>query len=88
MKNTDKTLNEQMRITDDEFYIVMPNCGKHDAQEAWEKRVVQILDQQENSPKLSIGYAQTGPNDYISAQQLIQQADSEMYAAKKRKKSE
>ncbi|MGD9170770.1 MAG: GGDEF domain-containing protein [Candidatus Thiodiazotropha sp.] len=76
------------RYGGDEFCIVMPNCGKHDAQEAWEKRVVQILDQQENSPKLSIGYAQTGPNDYISAQQLIQQADSEMYAAKKRKKSE
>lgn len=74
------------RYGGDEFCIVMPNCDAYNAQEAWEKRVVSILDQQENSPKISVGYAQTGPNDYVSARQLIHQADSEMYAVKKRMK--
>jgi diguanylate cyclase (GGDEF)-like protein len=74
------------RYGGDEFCIVMPNCDAHNAREAWEKRVVQILNQDMNSPKLSIGYAQTGPDDYVSVQQLIHDADSEMYAVKKRMK--
>jgi diguanylate cyclase (GGDEF)-like protein len=76
------------RYGGDEFCVVMPNCDMHDAREAWEKRILQIIALQENNPKLSIGYAQTGPNDYDSVQQLIHQADSEMYAAKRRTKEE
>lgn len=74
------------RYGGDEFCVVMPNCDTHNARQVWEKRVLKVLGQQDNSTKLSIGYAQTGPNDYISAEQLIHNADSEMYAIKKRMK--
>jgi GGDEF domain-containing protein len=45
-------------------------------------RLDQMLEKVKDQPQLSIGYAQTGPNDYIFPEQLIQQADSEMYIAK------
>jgi diguanylate cyclase (GGDEF)-like protein len=72
------------RYGGDEFCILMPNCRKGDAKEAWEQRVLALLSEQKDSPKISIGYAQTGPNDYDSPEQFIHDADKEMYAAKKR----
>lgn len=48
--------------------------------------MLQLLEKHEGSPKLSIGYAQTGPNDYISFEELVQQADEQMYEVKKQMK--
>jgi diguanylate cyclase (GGDEF)-like protein len=86
MKSISRLEDLCFRYGGDEFCILMPNCKIHHAQQSWEKRLVQTLGQQENSPKLSIGYAQTGPDDYLSAEQLIHDADSEMYTIKKRMK--
>jgi diguanylate cyclase (GGDEF)-like protein len=74
------------RYGGDEFCIVMPNCGILNAKQSWEHRLVQLLGNQEKGLKLSIGYAQTGPDDYVSEAQLIHEADSAMYSIKKQMK--
>lgn len=74
------------RYGGDEFCIVMPDCALNDAQQHWEKRVLQRLENQEEALTLSIGYAQTGPEEYVSFEQLIQQADHRMYMAKVKEK--
>jgi diguanylate cyclase (GGDEF)-like protein len=86
LKTASRTEDLCFRYGGDEFCIVMSNCTIDDAQKIWGKRVIQILEQSKNSPKLSIGYAQTGPHEYLSFEKLIDQADSEMYAEKARMK--
>lgn len=69
----------------DEFCVVMINCCLADA-EQWKNRLLETLEAERNSPRLSIGFAQTGPDRYVSAAELIRMADEAMYAAKKRMK--
>jgi diguanylate cyclase (GGDEF)-like protein len=83
-----KELKQGLRTEDlcfryggDEFCAVLTNCALEAARIVLDKRVVQILEKR-SGPKLSIGYAQTGPDNYVSTEQLIHQADSEMYLVK------
>jgi diguanylate cyclase (GGDEF)-like protein len=86
IKNVSRLEDLCFRYGGDEFCVMMPNCEIVNAKQSWEKRLVRKLYDQEKSLKLSIGYAQTGPDDYVSEAQLIHQADSEMYAIKKQMK--
>jgi diguanylate cyclase len=70
------------RYGGDEFCVVMANCTLANAN-LWKERILQILQRHENSPALSIGFAQTGPDDYVSPEKLIRLADEEMYKMKK-----
>ena len=87
LKTASRSEDLCFRYGGDEFCILMPNCNKSDAAKAWEKRVFNLLNEQEDSPKLSIGYAQTGPNEYDSPEQFIHDADHAMYSVKKRMKN-
>lgn len=93
LKNVAQILKSVTRAEDlcfryggDEFCVIMPNCREEDAQDQWEARLLEIRDEMKSCPELSIGYAQTGPNEYISIDQLIQQADEHMYEVKKKMK--
>ncbi|MCG8489619.1 MAG: GGDEF domain-containing protein [Chromatiales bacterium] len=83
LKNSSRTDDFCFRYGGDEFCIIMPNCRKQEANSAWEKRLHESLAQQTDNPNLSIGYAQTGPDEYMTTEQLLQLADEEMYRAKK-----
>ncbi|MCG7904332.1 MAG: GGDEF domain-containing protein [Candidatus Thiodiazotropha weberae] len=83
LKSSSRTDDFCFRYGGDEFCIIMPNCIKQEASNAWEKRLSEALVQQPDNPKLSIGYAQTGPDDYMTTEQLLQLADEEMYRSKK-----
>jgi diguanylate cyclase (GGDEF)-like protein len=86
LKKSSRTDDFCFRYGGDEFCIIMPNCQSDEANEAWGKRLNNILSAQTDSPKLSIGYAQTGPEEYLSVEQLLQKADEEMYRAKREQK--
>jgi diguanylate cyclase (GGDEF)-like protein len=86
LKNSCRSVDYCFRYGGDEFCIIMPNCKKQEASEAWQRRLHEALAQKPDYPQLSIGYAQTGPDNYISTEQLLLIADKEMYKAKNKMK--
>lgn len=75
------------RYGGDEFCVIMTNCTIANAR-LWQERTAQLLQQHdEESPTLSIGFAQTGPESYVSAEELIRMADAAMYVVKKSSKA-
>jgi len=66
----------------DEFFIIFANCTQAQAQNIYGQRLAAELSSTVKDLSLSIGYAQTGINEYISPDALIQQADQNMYAVK------
>lgn len=83
LKAATRAEDYSFRYGGDEFCVIMPNCTQSMAKTVWAGRVQELLLLQTDSPKLSIGYAQTGPNDFTSAEILITQADQQMYEMKK-----
>lgn len=82
LKAVSRVEDNCFRYGGDEFCVVMANCTLEDAN-AWKERLIQNMNRYENVPSLSIGIVQTGPNEYISSEELIHQADAKMYAIKK-----
>ncbi len=83
IKAATRTEDYSFRYGGDEFCIVMSNCRLDYARGIWGKRVRDHIQEQEPELQLSIGYAQTGPDSFISSEQLIQLADERMYENKK-----
>jgi len=71
------------RYGGDEFCVVLSNCRAEDAQERFVARIEEKIKTSLDSVSLSVGVAQTGPNEYANARELIHLADQKMYAAKK-----
>jgi len=91
LKYIGTTLIKVLRETDlacryggDEFCVVLPDCDLVNAKVVAQK-VIDDFSQQYNSEfTLSVGIAQTGPEDFISGDDLIKEADKKMYLAKKK----
>ncbi len=83
IKEATRTEDYSFRYGGDEFCIVMSNCRLDYARDVWGKRVKEHIHEYEPELQLSIGYAQTGPDTFISSEQLIQEADERMYENKK-----
>ncbi len=70
------------RFGGDEFCIIMPRTDLEGAKLVCQ-RVVEEFDQQHDTHiTFSLGLVQTGPEHFISAEELIRQADGQMYEAK------
>ena len=69
------------RYGGDEFFIILANCTEQQARDiyvvALEKQMLLL------NISLSIGIAQTGPNNFIDGALLIKQSDEHMYTLKK-----
>lgn len=91
LQHLGKVLRENVREIDipcryggDEFCIILPDCNLANAQMVGEK-ITSIFQQQYPNIFLSIGIAETGPENYAEPRLLIQKADEKMYLAKKDK---
>ena len=82
IKDTARSEDNCFRYGGDEFCIILANCLEDQAKDLFVNRLVQQIKGKLDDVTLSIGVAQTGPNEYVDASTLIRMADEKMYAAK------
>jgi diguanylate cyclase (GGDEF)-like protein len=70
------------RYGGDEFCIVFSNCTETQVKNTYGQRLSEEVHHHLNKLTMSIGYAQTGPTNYLSAENLIDKADKNMYSVK------
>ena len=70
------------RYGGDEFCVILHNCEEAQAVELYVQRLLERLAERHDGLTLSIGIAHTGPKQYLSPEELIRQADADMYRAK------
>lgn len=73
------------RFGGDEFCIIMPNCTAEHAAATWQPRLEAYVDGKRPGVEMSIGYSQTGPNHFLSVEQILIEADEAMYHKKHHK---
>jgi len=82
MLETARTSDICCRYGGDEFCVIMPNTGWEDTQ-TFCKRLQDAFDMGEtHGVTFSIGVAETGPDEFVISDELINQADEAMYRAK------
>lgn len=75
------------RCGGDEFCIILPNCTEAQAREGYVLRLLQFIEQVDDTFSISIGFKQADSHDdYINAESLIKEADDCMYMVKKNTK--
>ncbi|NVK41895.1 MAG: GGDEF domain-containing protein [Oceanospirillaceae bacterium] len=78
-----RTSDIACRYGGDEFTLILPDTGREQA-EAVAQRLSEGFDMSENAgATLSIGIAQTAPDDSLGPEELTSRADKAMYQAKK-----
>jgi diguanylate cyclase (GGDEF)-like protein len=82
IKSISRKEDHCFRYGGDEFCTIIPNCTVEQAENAYGQRLLNEIHKHERNLTLSMGYAQTGPADYVSPEELIRQADERMYAVK------
>lgn len=75
------------RYGGDEFCLVLPNCLKSDANDIYINRLTAEMNKQFPDVTISVGIAQTGPEEFDEPEYLISMADQQMYTMKKDKHS-
>ena len=91
LKKTGQILLKTIREVDtacryggDEFVLILPKCDLENAKRICEK-IIDAFAQKYPSYTLSMGIAETGTNNhYIDGDQLIKNADINMYKAKQK----
>jgi diguanylate cyclase (GGDEF)-like protein len=82
IKDTARAEDSCIRYGGDEFCIISPNCREDQAKEIIGGRLIKKIKEKLDNVTISIGVAQTGPNEYVEASELIHMADEKMYTAK------
>lgn len=73
------------RLGGDEFLILIPQCGYLEAEDRMKKAAGQVADFPVTyHPAISYGVVEASPEDGITAEILLQQADARMYQHKQR----
>lgn len=86
VKKVSRAEDSCFRYGGDEFCVILPNCSKDQAEQIYVDRLQMHLRDSNPDLSLSIGVAQTGPDEYLDPFLLIKQADDLMYQDKRRKK--
>ena len=84
LKKVSREIDTPCRYGGDEFCIILPECDIKGA-EIFCDRLIKEFKSQYKGTSLSIGISQTGPENFIDSDELINLADKKMYAAKKTK---
>ncbi|TWH77110.1 diguanylate cyclase (GGDEF)-like protein [Azomonas agilis] len=87
IKDTARMEDNCIRYGGDEFCVLLTNCREDQAREQFINRLTQKISERLSGVTISIGVAQTGPNEYLDAHTLIKIADERMYAAKQTHKN-
>jgi len=87
IKDVARTEDNCIRYGGDEFCIILANCREDQAREIFVDRLVRQIQAELDDVTISVGVAQTGPNEYVDATTLIRLADEKMYAAKQAHKN-
>lgn len=66
----------------------MPKCNEQQAIQLFDERLHAHIREQEPDLTISLGFVQTGPDEYLTADELIHLADQRMYQDKERLKGE
>jgi diguanylate cyclase len=82
IKDTARSEDSCIRYGGDEFCILLTNCHEEQAKVLFVDRLTQRIKEVLDNVTISIGAAQTGPDEYVDATTLIGMADEKMYAAK------
>ncbi|WP_077338689.1 GGDEF domain-containing protein [Pseudocolwellia agarivorans] len=82
IKSITRAEDHSFRYGGDEFCIVFPNCTLEQAKNSYGQRLLENVHNELDQLTMSIGYAQTGPEAYLSPDDFIHQADKSMYAEK------
>jgi len=87
IKDTARVEDSCIRYGGDEFCILLNNCSENQARELFVGRLMQQIKEKLDDVTISIGIAQTGPNEYMDASALIRLADERMYITKQAHKN-
>ena len=71
------------RYGGDEFCVILPNCDEATAHDIYRVRLLEEIEQAVPGLRISIGIAQTGPEQYQEPEKLLKIADRRMYEDKK-----
>jgi len=88
IKKVSRMEDRCFRYGGDEFCMILPNCRETQAQDIYITRLNAVIKQELDDVSLSVGIAQTGPDEFEEPNLLINQADLRMYDAKKKFKAE
>ena len=82
LEGTREHVDIPCRYGGDEFVVVLPNCTEANAME-FVSRIGAGFKAKFPTYSFSVGIAQTGPDEFIESELLIDQADNKMYQAKR-----
>ncbi|WP_010323129.1 GGDEF domain-containing protein [Marinobacterium stanieri] len=88
IKNLSRLEDQAFRYGGDEFCIILPKCNEQQAIQLFDERLHAHIREQEPDLTISLGFVETGPDEYLTADELIHLADQRMYQDKERLKGE
>ncbi|MGH1331813.1 MAG: GGDEF domain-containing protein [Paracoccaceae bacterium] len=74
------------RVGGDEFCILFPDTNEQSARELCDALCKEVAQRHNGKVGLSFGLSCTGPQKYLGVEELIKQADAQMYESKSRKR--
>ncbi|MEQ1772595.1 MAG: GGDEF domain-containing protein [Burkholderiales bacterium] len=84
LREVSRNVDLCFRLGGDEFCVILAGSTEDEARSVYCDRLLQIVAERLDGLSLSIGIAQTGPEEYGDPEDLIQRADKAMYSAKRR----
>ena len=87
MRAVSRNVDLCFRLGGDEFCVLLTDSTEDEARRVYCDRLIRLISERLDSISLSIGVAQTGPEEYDDPDELIKRADKAMYEAKHRSKA-
>lgn len=83
IRSASRNVDYCYRFGGDEFVIIMPSCSKDLVLKHFVPRLTNEILSVRSDVSLSIGIAQSGPDDYLSIKDTLRLADKDMYIHKR-----